>query len=89
MNLNANWALQIDQEVFKSLKKIPQHYAKRILSVIDTIPFNPFYGDIQKMQSEENTWRRRVGAYRIFYEVIPNGKIIYVFRVERRTSKIY
>jgi mRNA-degrading endonuclease RelE of RelBE toxin-antitoxin system len=41
------------------------------------------------MKGEENVWRRRAGAYRIFYELIPKTKIIYVFRVERRTSKTY
>jgi len=41
------------------------------------------------MKGEENVWRRRVGAYRIFYELISKEKTINVFRVERRTSKTY
>jgi len=53
------------------------------------LPSNPYRGDIEKMKGEENIWRRRIGAYRIFYEIIPKEKVIYVFRAERRTTKTY
>ncbi|PIQ07418.1 MAG: hypothetical protein COW72_00415 [Candidatus Nealsonbacteria bacterium CG18_big_fil_WC_8_21_14_2_50_37_10] len=43
----------------------------------------------KKMRGEKNVWRRRVGAYRIFYELIQKEKVIHVFWVERRTSKTY
>lgn len=89
MSSNKNWVLQIDPVVFKTLKKIPRKNAERILFTIENLPFNPFSGDIQKMKGEKNVWRQRIGAYRIFYELIPRGKIIYVFLVERRGSKTY
>jgi len=50
---------------------------------------NPYSGDFKKILGEENSWRRRIGAYRIFYEIIPQEKTIFVFRIERRTSKTY
>ncbi len=89
MNSNKNWVLQIDPEVFKTLKKIPRKDAERILFAIENLPLNPFSGDIQKMKGEEDIWRRRVGAYRIFYELISEQKTIHVYQVERRTSKTY
>ncbi len=81
--------MQIDPAVFKNLKKIPRKEAERILFVIQSLSLNPFSGDVQKMKDEENVWRRRIGDYRIFYELIPRSKVIYVFWVERRTSKTY
>lgn len=89
MNLNRNWVLQIDESVHKFLSRIPQKDSERIVSVISGLPNNPFSGDIQKMKSEENVWRRRIGAYRIRYELIPKEKVIYVFLVERRVSSTY
>lgn len=89
MNSNANWALQTDASVYKFLKKIVLKDAERILMAINNLPNEPFYGDIKKMKGEENSWRRRVGAYRIFYEIISQEKIIYVFCIERRNSKTY
>ena len=89
MNLSVNWVLQVDTVVYKFLNKIPRKDAERILIAINNLSNDPFFGDIKKMKDEENSWRRRIGAYRIFYEIIPQEKIIYVFKVERRTSKTY
>ncbi len=89
MNSEKNWVLQVDSAVYRFLKKIPRHEAGRIFRVIESLPGNPFSGDIQKMKGEINTWRRRVGVYRIFYELVPEGKVIYVFKAERRSSKTY
>lgn len=89
MNLNANWVLQIDPIVYKFLKKIPRKDAERILIEINNLRNNPFYGNIQKMKGGENVWRRRIGVYRIRYELIIKEKLVHVFRAERRTSKTY
>lgn len=89
MNLNKNWVLQIDQSVLKDLKKFPQKDCQRIIAAIQSLPINPFAGDIQKMKGEKNVWRRRIGSYRLFYEVLSEEKVIHVFRIERRTSQTY
>jgi len=89
MSLSASWDLQIDPGVFKVLKKMPYHDAEAVSGVIRLLPFGPYYGDIQKMKGEENVWRRRIGAYRIFYKIRVSEKIILVFKLERRTSKTY
>ena len=89
MNSRENWDLQVDPAVFKFLKKIPKGYVAAILEVIKFLPANPYFGDIQKMKGGGEVWRRRVGAYRIFYKVKTSEKVILVFSVERRGSKIY
>ena len=89
MNSGKSWVLDVDPSVYKSLKRFPRKDAERIFFVIDALPRDPFAGDIQKMGGEEYTWRRRVGAHRIFYELIPHDKTIHIFHVERRTSKTY
>ena len=80
---------KIMPEILKTLKKIPRRYAEAILEITKLLPVNPYFGDIQKMRGEENSWRRRVGAYRIFYKIKDSEKLILVFRIERRTSKTY
>ena len=88
-NSNMNWELIVDALARKQLKRIPQHDAERLLSAIDELAVNPFAGDIEKMEGEKKIWRRRIGNYRIFYEIVSRDKTIYVFRVERRTSSTY
>lgn len=89
MNLNTDWVLQVDPVVYKSLKKIPRHDVERLLSAIEELSADPFSGDIQKMGGEINVWRKRVGSYRIRFDLIKEEKVVHVFRVERRTSKTY
>lgn len=89
MNSEKNWVLHIDPVVYKFLKRIPRRDAERIFFVIESLSINPFSGDIQKMKGEKDTWRRRVGAFRIFYELVRAEKIIHVFIVERRSSATY
>jgi len=64
MNSPVSWDLEIDHSVFKALKKVSRDNAERILDVIKLLPANPYFGDIQKMKGEENSWRRRIGAFR-------------------------
>lgn len=89
MSSRENWDLQVDPSVFKELEKIPSKNVGVILGVIRLLPTNPYFGDIQKMKGEDEAWRRRVGAYRIFYKVKTAEKVILVFHVERRSSKTY
>ncbi|TSC78522.1 MAG: hypothetical protein G01um101433_187 [Parcubacteria group bacterium Gr01-1014_33] len=89
MNLSPSWDLQVDPSVYKVLKKLPRQDAEAILQVIKLLPVNPYFGDIQKMRGEEDTWRRRVGSYRIFYKMKVSEKVVLVFRTERRSSKTY
>lgn len=89
MSLKTNWDLQVDPTIYKSLKRVPHRDTERILTAIEKLAQNPYGGDIQKMKGEENVWRRRIGEYRLFYEVVTGQKLIHVFHVERRTSKTY
>lgn len=89
MNLSKSWDLQIDHSVLKTLQKIPCDIAENIIKVIRFLPINPYFGDIQKMKGEKDTWRRRIGSYRIFYKIKNDDKIILIFDLERRTSKTY
>lgn len=89
MNSEKNWILQVDNSVDKFLAKIPKKDSLVIFEVMESLPENPFFGDIQKIQGEENSWRRRIRNYRIFYEILPKENLIYVYEVKRRTSNTY
>lgn len=89
MNLNKSWELRIDKVVYKKLNRFPKKDFSEIIETIEFLPFNIYDGDIQKIKGEKNVWRRRVGNYRIFYEIYQKEKIINVFWVERRGSKTY
>ena len=89
MNSKASWVLKIDSAVYKNLSKFPKNYVKKILTTIENLSLGPYLGDIKKIKGEKYLWRRRIGFYRIFYELYPNKNLIHVLWVERRTSKTY
>lgn len=89
MHSNENWVLQVDPAVLKATHKIPRRDAERILFAMRRKQTNPYWGDMKKMRGEKGVWRERVGAYRIFYEIIQDEKIVHVVHLERRTSKTY
>ncbi len=89
MNSSESWDLQVDPDVFGALRRIPRRDAEALLAIIQLMPIDPYFGDIKKMKGEESTWRRRAGAYRIFYKIRAVEKTILVFRIEPRTSKTY
>lgn len=89
MNLSESWDLEIDRSIVRTLNKVPRRDAVVLLQAIKLLPLNPYFGDIKKMKGEIGVWRRRIGAYRIFYKLIVPEKTILVFRLERRSSKTY
>ena len=89
MSLNQNWELKIDKIIFKKLSRLPKKDVERIFVTIEFLAQNPYSGDIEKIKGEDNSWRRRVGNYRIFYDIKQDERIVQVTWVERRTSKTY
>ena len=89
MNSNESWDIRTNNNIYKILKSFPKKDSEKIVSIIESLSQNPFFGDIQKMAEEENIWRRRVGNYRIFYEIKSDERMVYVFNLKRRSSKTY
>lgn len=89
MTLNQNWELQVDKNVLKSLEKIPKTHAQKITTLLEVLPLNPFAGDVKKIQGEDTVWRRRVGEYRIIFNLYKEQKVIYIFSISRRNTNTY
>jgi mRNA-degrading endonuclease RelE of RelBE toxin-antitoxin system len=50
---------------------------------------NPFSGDIVCLKNQPATFRRRVGNYRIFFDVHPDSVLVDLVAIKRRTSGTY
>ncbi len=83
-----SWKLIISKSSRKFLRKIPKKDAERVFLAFQELAVNPYSGDIAKMKDKENEWRRRVGAYRIFYEMDENRKIIDINYIKRALPKL-
>lgn len=84
-----NWKVKIANQVRKAMKRFPKKDARRLLFVLKILSENPYQGNIEKLEGEENTWRRRVGFYRIIYEIFSKEKIIWILDISKRTDTTY
>ena len=86
---NKIWRLDVDASVRKKMQRIPVVDADAIEAAIDRMSLDPYRGDVEKMKGEENAWRRRVRAYRLFLRIYPGLRRVFVYKLERRTSTTY
>ena len=82
-----NWTLLVTKPARKALAKLPDKDQRHIQQALNATEAEPFSGDIKRLQPPG--WRRRVGNYRIFYDLFPDEKRVVVTSIERRTSTTY
>jgi mRNA-degrading endonuclease RelE of RelBE toxin-antitoxin system len=82
------WTVVLAGPARKSLKRIPASDKTRILAALAEIQQDPFQGDIRKLQGLPG-FRRRVGNWRILFEVLLERRQVVVAAIERRTSTTY
>jgi mRNA-degrading endonuclease RelE of RelBE toxin-antitoxin system len=83
------WTIHIAKPAQKELTRAPTKSRRLLRVALEEMQLNPFRGDIVHLTSERATWRRRVGAYRIFFDVYPEQQHIDVVDIARRTSTTY
>jgi len=83
------WELRVAKSAKKNLRRFPKNDGERIAFSLREISDNPYSGDLEKITDEINMWRRRVGNYRIIYEINSQSKIIIIMDIRRRTSTTY
>ena len=84
-----NWNVKIAKRASKQMKRISKKDVQYLLNALESLIEDPYWGDIEKISGETNTWRRRVGNYRILYEIFSNEKFVSVFDIRRRTTTAY
>jgi mRNA-degrading endonuclease RelE of RelBE toxin-antitoxin system len=89
MNTSAPWEIVLAGPARKSLERVPLPDRDRLETTLSEMKENPFQGDLKLLKGQQKTFRRRVGAWRIFFFRVPNEKRIIVTAVERRTSTTY
>lgn len=85
-----SWIVRIAKRAEKRLKKFPEKDQRYLLKEINKMTVDPFKGDIVRLsKNQPAAWRRRVGNYRMFYDVDYGNKIIDIAEIVRRTSTTY
>jgi len=89
MNSSKKWDLVVTKPAEKSLSKFPAKDKAKIQLALLEMRENPFAGDIARLKAQPTAWRRRVGDYRILYDILPEQLRIVITGIARRTSTTY
>jgi Cytotoxic translational repressor of toxin-antitoxin stability system len=83
------WNLHITGPAQKEFLKLPPKDQARVKKALIALEEDPFSGDIKRLKGQTSAWRRRVGNYRIVYDLNLEEKKIIVHGILRRTSTTY
>jgi mRNA interferase RelE/StbE len=79
------WELLLAGPARNALKRMPAADRRRVLAALDAMEQDPFSGDIVRLKAQPVAWRRRVGDWRILFDVEERRRVL-VHDVLRRTS---
>ena len=76
----------IEKTAERDLKKLPRETFNRIGPHIAALGDDPRPAGCKKLAGAENSWRIRVGDYRVIYEIDDPALIVRIMRVRHRSG---
>ena len=83
------WEVVLARSAAKQLRKLPASDRQRILAAPRQMESDPFSGDIAYLKSQPSAFHRRVGNWRILYDLDFERRVVGVAAIVRRTSTTY
>lgn len=79
-----SYKIEWKSSAIKELKKLDKRAISRIIKSIEELKESPFPSGCKKLQGSYNTYRYRIGQYRIIYSIYANKLIIEIIRIGHR-----
>jgi len=83
------WNLVIAKRAAHDLRSVPRTDLSHIDAAFDAMCVDPYDGDLKFLRATGGALRRRVGAWRIIFEVLQQERMIVILAVKRRSSNTY
>lgn len=84
-----NWTVSIAKKAEKAILRAPRHERERLRAAVDSLAEDPSSGDVLPLKNERAAFRRRVGDWRLFFDLYHTERLIVVVAIERRTTTTY
>jgi mRNA interferase RelE/StbE len=78
------YKIEWKRPAIKELQKLPRPMISKIVSAVDNLSSNPYPQGVRKLVNTENSYRIRIGDYRVLYNIVEKRLIIEVIRVGHR-----
>ena len=81
------WTVLVSKKAEKKLRQAGK-YKERLLREIEAIELDPLPGAVP-IQGRRNMYRRRVGEWRIIFDIHTVEGLMHIQKIDRRSSKLY
>ena len=82
-----SWIVKLTKRAAKDLRSIQTKDTQRIEEALMAMVEDPLSGDIKMIRGTGGVLRKRVGSWRIFFEI--GEETVFVLRIVRRTTTTY
>jgi len=89
MYSSATWAVHIAKRAQEVVARAPREEQERLRAALKAMELDPFTGDIERLKDQPIAFRRRVGDWRLFFDVDPERRLVEVRYIERRPTTTY
>jgi mRNA interferase RelE/StbE len=76
--------INLNRNAIKFLSKQEKSVSQRIRIALEGLKKQPPLGDIVKMKGRKDTYRLRVGTYRVVYNIDFQERVIYILAIDNR-----
>jgi mRNA interferase RelE/StbE len=80
------YQIQFSKGAAKQIKKLPADIKERIDKKILDLAIEPRPNGVKKLQGDDNSYRIRVGDYRIIYEIEDDILLVTVIKIKHRNE---
>lgn len=86
-----NWAVELSASAIKELKKLPGDRQAQVERSIDEMESDPMAGDVIPLKGSEwkGRFRKRVGSYRIIFQLDRSTMTVAISAILIRSEKTY
>lgn len=84
-----SWRLTLSHNAQKSLRRLPPDTRRRLDATFAEMAQDPLSGDVVVLRDYPVGYRRRVGPYRVLFDVDQATRSVQIQEIERRTSTTY
>jgi mRNA interferase RelE/StbE len=78
--------VRLSKRAHKELLSLDPSTKSRIIQHLEELEDNPFPRGVAKLQGRVDTYRVRVGDYRILYEVMNKERLVLVEKIDHRSG---
>jgi len=83
------WGVSPRKAADKTVARAPEKERKQLRRALEDMRTNPMSGDVVRLTGQRPSFRRRLGHWRIFFDLDNERRLVDVVAIERRTSTTY